>query len=105
MIFEPEDKEKTKGKAITLLLRESALVNKSQTYRDTARLSADKLEAAIRNLYDCPTYTNMIEVNCLWITAHKVLSLEPGDSPGGGGGSGDIWEAKHTNVKSEAVAA
>jgi hypothetical protein len=43
----------------------------------------------------------MIDVNCLFALADRIMNkLKPQDDGPDGGGKGDIWEAKHTEAVS-----
>jgi len=88
-----------KQPTILLLLRESAKNSREKQYRKVARSCADQLEKAIEELYEWPSYENMIDVNGLFSLADRIMNkLQPQDDGPDGGGNGDIWEAKHTEA-------
>lgn len=85
-------------KTILLLLRESAMTNRSEQYRETARTCADQLDKAISKFAADPTYDNLIDVNGLFALGHRIMEkLQPSDDPSGKGGAQVItqWDRLH----------
>lgn len=81
------DEWQSSDKTILLQLRESAMHNSNDQYRQTARSCADNLEQSINVFADKPTFINLRDVNSLTALAHRIMcKLQPVDGPNNGGG-------------------
>jgi hypothetical protein len=81
------DEWQSSDKTILLQLRDSAMQNSNDQYRQTARSCADKLEQSISVFADKPTFLNLRDVNNLTALAHRIMSkLQPINDPSGSGG-------------------
>jgi hypothetical protein len=81
------DEWQASDKTILLQLRESAMQNSNEQYRQTAKSCADKLEQSISVFAATPTFLNLSDVNSLTALAHRIMSkLQPANDPSGSGG-------------------
>jgi hypothetical protein len=81
------DEWQASDKTILLQLRESAMQNSNDQYRQTARSCADKLEQSISTFAEKPTFLNLRDVNSLTALAHRIMNrLQPANDPSGPGG-------------------
>lgn len=96
------DEWQASEKTILLQLRESAMINSNDQYRQTARSCADILEQSISMFAERPTFLNLRNVNSLTALAHRIMSkLQPVDDPNAGGG-GRVIQHHHENIRAVA---